>query len=145
MVDIPVTATTQINVTINSPISIPISKNKNFSLNLNVYRNTHYQTLNKAKRLYEACIIDELESRPRLLCINQCRLIFTLFTGSKRTCDVSNVCSIVDKFFCDTLVKLHILEDDNYNYISDISYRFGGIDKNRPRVEIQIIGQGKVL
>jgi len=37
---------------INSPLGVPVGR-KNFTLNLNVYRNAHYQILNKAKQNYK--------------------------------------------------------------------------------------------
>ena len=121
---------------VNSPLSIPISKNKKFALNLNTYRNAHYAILNKAKRLYEDCMSPKLTSIPKL---KSCSLIYILYVPTKRKLDVSNVCSVVDKFFSDTLVLNGKLEDDNYHYLKSITYRFGGIDRANPRVEIHII------
>lgn len=69
---------------------------------------------------------------------NKVSITYTVFFGSKRKTDISNVCSIVDKYFCDALVELGKLPDDNYDYIKEITYKFGGIDKNNPRVEITL-------
>lgn len=121
---------------VNSPLSISISKNKKFALNLNTYRNAHYAILNKAKRQYEDYMSPKLDNIPKL---KACSLIYVLYVPTKRKVDVSNVCSVVDKFFSDTLVLNGKLEDDNYHYLKSITYRFGGIDKTNPRVEIHII------
>jgi len=67
------------------------------------------------------------------------KLNFTLWKKDRRVGDRANVLSIIEKFFCDALVEYGCLEDDNDGYISEQSYRTGGIDKDFPRVEIEII------
>ncbi|MBV5330395.1 MAG: hypothetical protein JZU65_22645, partial [Chlorobium sp.] len=52
--------------------------------------------------------------------------------------DVSNVCAVVDKFFCDVLTRAGKITDDNYTVIPTVSYEFGGIDKINPRVVAKI-------
>lgn len=119
------------------PLSIAVSKKKNLGLNLNSYRNTHFHVLNKMKRVYELAIRDMVNELPKFeLPIT---LHYVLFPKTKRLCDVSNVCSIVDKFFCDTLTQQGRIEDDNYQFVPHVSYSFGAVDKENPRVEVTII------
>lgn len=118
------------------PLSIPVSQKKNFSLNLNVYRNENFHTLNKAKEVFHKYIGQILDGIPPM---KRVMLIYTLFFGSKRRVDISNICSIVDKFFCDTLTEKLIIPDDSYDVVQEVIYRFGGIDKENPRVEALII------
>ncbi len=121
--------------TLSLPISVPVSKAKSFSLNMNQYRNAHYHTLNKAKQTFHDMVIPSLKSLPVLTKIS---LIYTLFPPSKRELDVANICSIVDKFFSDTLVSSGRITDDNFKVLPNITYRFGSIDKTNPRVEVTI-------
>lgn len=121
---------------IDLPIGIKIGR-KNFALNLNFYRNAHYQTLNKMKVEFSKVIEPELMKLPSFKSVD---LIYTLYPKTKRLCDVSNVCSIVDKFFCDALVNIGKLPDDNYQYIKNIKYTFGNVDKDNPRVTVNISG-----
>ena len=121
---------------IDLPIGIKIGR-KNCALNLNFYRNAHYQTLNKMKVEFSKVIEPELDKLPSFKSID---LTYTLYPKTKRLCDISNVCSIVDKFFCDALVNKGKLPDDNYQYIKDIKYTFGSIDKDNPRVTVKING-----
>lgn len=65
-------------------------------------------------------------------------ITYYLYLGSKRMTDISNVCSIVDKYFCDVLVQEGKIPDDNYNHLVKVSYIFAGIDTKNPRVEVQI-------
>ncbi len=110
-------------------------RTKEMILNLNQYRNAHYFTLNNSKTSYKKLMQEQIEQLPAF---NKVSITYTVFFGSKRKTDISNVCSIVDKYFCDALVELGKLPDDNYEYIQDIQYKFGGIDKDNPRVEITI-------
>ena len=117
------------------PLSVPQSKKKNFILNLNVYRNAHFFTLNTAKRNFKEAILEQVMQLPALTNIH---LEYTLYPKTKRLCDVSNVCCIVDKFFADTLVECGKLPDDNYKYLARITYRIGKVDAANPRMEVRI-------
>lgn len=118
------------------PITVPVSKNKNFSLNLNQYRNAHYQTLNKAKHNFEAIVKKILQNIPFL--DGQQEFEYILYPKTKRELDVANICSIVDKFFSDSLVNQGKLKDDNFKYLPKVTYRFGEIDPHNPRCDVMI-------
>lgn len=122
---------------VDLPIGIKIGR-KNYALNLNIYRNAHYQTLNKMKVEFSKVIEPELLKLPSFKSID---LTYTLYPKTKRLCDIANVCSIVDKFFCDALVNIGKLPDDNYEYLKNITYTFGSIDKDNPRVTVKISGE----
>jgi len=121
--------------TISVPLSVPVSKRKFFSLNLNIYRNAHYQTLNKAKTVFTDSVITRLRKIPVQSKIS---LTYTIFLPNNRKADISNIGSIVDKFFSDALVDAGVIPDDNYTYLTHVQFFFGGIDCVDPRVEITI-------
>lgn len=126
--------------TLVSPLEVIYGAKKDgteqkFRLNLNQYRNTHYIILNKAKIAYKELMKEQISRLPELSNIS---LRYTVYTKTKREFDLSNVCSVVDKFFCDALVELGKLPDDNIKYLSQISFSFGGIDKDNPRIEVTI-------
>lgn len=108
---------------------------KGFSLNLNQYRNAHFYKLNNAKVEYKAVMRSQIELLPELPII---RLTYVVYPKTSREFDISNVCSIVDKFFSDALVELGKLPDDNFKYLPEVVYKFGEKDKDNPRVEIII-------
>jgi hypothetical protein len=116
---------------------VQTSVNKVFILNLNNYRNAHHFTLNKAKKLFN----DEVE--PLLQGINKrfkkFELVYTVYKNDERKCDVNNICSIVDKFFCDVLVEKKIIVDDDYKHLPQSTFKWGGVDAENPRVEVEII------
>lgn len=120
---------------VSVPISVPVSKNKKFYLNLNQYRNAHHHTLAKAKVNYHEIVEPLLAHLPRF---HRIELHYTLFTGTNQLCDVSNICTIVDKFFSDSLVTCGKIEDDNRQFVPSVRYCYGGVDKFNPRVEVTI-------
>lgn len=124
---------------VDCPIRLPFGTrkkpNRTWALNLNVYRNTHEQTLNKMKILFDEIMQPRLKHLPVMEKVN---LIFTLFVSSKQLCDTSNICCIVDKFFSDSLVHAKKIEDDNYTVVLSSLYRYGGQDKSNPHVEVTI-------
>jgi len=60
-------------------------------------------------------------------------ITLTFFTGDNRKFDLSNKCESI----MDTLVDAGLLEDDNYSIISSLHLHFGGVDKGKPRCEIE--------
>jgi hypothetical protein len=127
--------------TVKVPTSVPVSKNKRFSLNLNTYRNAHHHTLNKAKIEFDAIVAPLLGHIPRM---DGVKLTFTLFTGTKQLADTSNICSIVEKFFCDTLVNAGRIEDDNYTVVLGSRNEYGGYTKGDSHVMVTLEPVGTV-
>ena len=118
-----------------SPLRVAKSKSKDWILNLNNYRNTHYQTLNKTKIEYKLAMEDQIQSLKEF---EKIKVTYTLYPATQRKCDVSNVCSIHSKYFLDALVEAGKIKDDTYEFVPEETYRFGAVDKDNPRVEIDI-------
>jgi hypothetical protein len=121
---------------ISVPLSVPTTAKKKFYLNLNQYRNAHHFTLARAKVNFHEMMAPRVKHLPQFATVN---LIFTLFPGTEQLVDTSNVCSIVDKFFSDVLVKCNKIEDDNRKIVLSVVYRYGEIDRLDPRVEVTIV------
>jgi hypothetical protein len=113
------------------PLSITLGKKK-YYINLNNYRNWHYQVSNKIKGAYHDIVKDQTKEG---LSFDKVKLIFVVYYPDKRLRDRSNILSITEKFFCDGLVHCGVIEDDNDNFIESSLYLTGGIDKTDPRVE----------
>ncbi|MFA6897200.1 MAG: hypothetical protein WCQ96_02865 [Patescibacteria group bacterium] len=111
-------------------------KDKRVMLNLNTYRNLHFIINNQAKVSYKEVMKDQLEG---LKLKTPIKLKFTLWRKDKRVGDRANVLSVIEKFFCDALVEYGCLADDNDEFISGQVYETGGIDRDNPHVEIEII------
>ena len=127
------------------PLSITLPRktkaDKVFAINLNIYRNSHHQILNQAKIQYRDLVQSIWhEASPYVVMpLNPpYRFVYTVFPSSGRKFDLGNVCSIIDKFTADSLVEMGVIPDDNYKIIKAVDYRFGYIDKDTPRVELEI-------
>ncbi len=131
------------------PLSVNIPRktkeDKVFILNLNIYRNSHHFTLNAAKIIWKEnlrlALYEGNRPAPDKAMDNikpPFHFTYTIYQSSGRAFDVSNVCSIIDKFTADALQEFGIIPNDNYKYIPIITYRFGGVDKENPRAELEI-------
>ena len=118
------------------PLDVYYSKKKKFILNLNNYRIAHYRVLALAKKIYSEDLVTKIQDLPRFS--DPVRLTYIYYARSNRRLDISNPCSVIDKFACDALVKARIIEDDNFNQIKEVVYKFGGVDKDDPRCELVI-------
>lgn len=121
-----------------APLAIKLSnapKAKAYRINLNQYRNWHFQVSNNLKIKYKKLLADQLSG---LKITPPVEITFTLFNDSKRRIDRSNVLSIQEKFFCDALVEFGCFPDDNDNYIERTIYQSGKVDSKNGRVEIEI-------
>tara|TARA_R110000803_G_scaffold36783_1_gene79039 strand:+ start:68 stop:457 length:390 start_codon:yes stop_codon:yes gene_type:complete len=124
----------QINICL--PLQIYYSKNKKFILNLNNYRNAYFRILSIAKKNYTEELLPELQDLPEFT--EPVTLTYTYYAKTKRRIDISNPCSIIDKFACDALVKAGVLKDDSFEQVNQVIYKFGGFDKENPRCELVV-------
>jgi Holliday junction resolvase RusA-like endonuclease len=127
------------------PLHVVLPRKKQariFVLNLNIYRNTHYIVLNQAKALYKEQVkqaYNEAFLKYGPFMIEEPYIFkYTVYPANNRAFDISNVCAIVDKFTCDALQELGIIKNDNHKFIPEVSYKIGKVDKDNPRVELEI-------
>lgn len=111
------------------PMRFRTSSKKVTALNLNVYRNLHYRSLTALKHRFQdhgKQLLHDAGIPP----LGRIRLRYQVFAKTQREFDVANVCSIVDKFFSDTLIQSGIIQDDNWKFLDDVSFGFGGFTAN---------------
>lgn len=122
------------------PLWIAMGKaGKKFILNLNNYRNLHYRSLNNAKQNYSALVENKLPSRFKIPHDQPIMAIYVYYAQTKRKIDVANPCSIIDKFTCDAIVKKGLLIDDNIDYLKEVRYVYGGVDRGNPRCDLYLV------
>lgn len=117
------------------PLRVPVSKKKDFILNLNQYRNTHFLVLNKAKAEFKSLVTPLIKNLPEM---KRAFFVYTVFPKTKALSDVANYCSVVDKFFSDALVEAGKLPDDNFLFVPQVIYSFGSVDSVNPRVMVDV-------
>ena len=125
---------------INLPLTVYLPRvtkpAKKIHINLNEYRNWHYIVSNQAKDIYKKGLESQLS---KIKFDGKITLVFTLFRGDKRRVDRANILSIHEKFFCDALTFYGCIKDDNDNFIEETRYRSGQVDRENPRVEVEIL------
>jgi len=121
-------------ITINLPTAI-YKKGNRFSLNLNQYRNWHYQASNQIKSIFSR----EVEDRLDFVIKGPVKITYDYYAPNKRKVDLMNVVSVVDKFFQDTMVTKGCIEADDTSIVKKVSATYKGIDRDNPRIEATII------
>ncbi len=121
---------------ISMPLFIEMGKikPKKFYINLNNYRNWHYQVNNNLKSRYKEILSDKVEG----MSFGRISLVFTLHRGDRRRVDRSNILSIHEKFFCDAIVECGCIKDDSDDFLVSTHYFTGNVDRDNPRVDILI-------
>ena len=129
---------TTMSYVVNLPLYLVtgVRKKKNNWLTLNNYRNWQYRVSNNLKRLYTAQVGKEIKDLPVLK--PPIRLTYDVHYVSNRRFDLDNYGAVASKFFQDTLVTFHKLPDDDYDNVVEVVFRFGGVDKENPRIECTI-------
>lgn len=118
-------------------ITLPRKKSagKRIALNLNCYRNLHHHINNQVKSMYKEAMREQIQELVKV--VWPVKISYRYFLRQKS--DIGNVHSVVEKFFCDALVELGRIPDDNVQYIVGGTYLFAGYDRGNPRCEIEIM------
>tara|TARA_R110000787_G_scaffold74087_5_gene164832 strand:+ start:1330 stop:1749 length:420 start_codon:yes stop_codon:yes gene_type:complete len=99
------------------PLSIKLYK-KNYALNLNTYRNLHFNVNNNLKTKFKQYMQDQIEQCPEFDKPVSIRFKITKdYRKSPQIMDKSNVYSVVTKYLYDAITEAGKWEDDNDNFI----------------------------
>ena len=110
-------------------------KDKRIALNMNTYRNLHHRISNDAKKAYSEALREQLEG---LDIQTPVEVTYKVFKASKRRLDKMNVISVVSKFLLDSITDYGCWEDDNDDYVKTETILPTELDRENPRVEINI-------
>ncbi len=96
------------------PLSVTLPRkrkdDKKIMLNMNVYRNLHFQVNNQVKQYFQPIEISEFKAV-------MISISYFISKTTKRKFDTMNIISIVDKYFLDWLVENRYIPDDSCNNI----------------------------
>lgn len=121
-------------------LEVGVNKKKTYYLNLNGYRNWQFQLNNQLKKTFKIQVAKDIRELEPVE--GKCKVTYTIYYPTRRLFDIDNIGSVITKFTHDALVEFDILEDDNYTVVTEIVYRFGGIDKENPRCDVVIESLG---
>lgn len=116
-------------MTLRLPLYVHTTKSKTKKgkaiFNLNNYRNWPYFKSNTAKAAMKKYISKQPVS---FLGTGPFKLVYTYYHRNNAKVDVSNPCSVIDKFTCDAITENGLWPDDNHEYVKEVSYIWGGVD-----------------
>ena len=121
-------------IKLSLPLLITNRSNKRKWLTLNNYRNWHYQVSNDIKRRFKSELFDQLDFRIE----GKVKIEYFYFAPDKRTRDLMNVISVIDKFFQDAMVDRGCIESDDLSTVVEVNSCYMGIDKLDPRLDVMI-------
>ncbi len=117
-------------------LTVGVGKTRTYYLNLNKYHNWHFHVRNQLKKSFKIEVIASL--RKLVPVTKPCKITYKIYYPTKRKFDLDNIGAVVGKFTHDVLIEAGIIEDDNYTYIAELHYVFGGVDKANPRADVCI-------
>lgn len=123
-------------IVVSVPLVVVIGKKKHY-LNLNKYRNNHFRLNSNMKKIYSTIVKYKLLQYKNKN-FKKISLEFTYYKPTKAKRDRSNILCIVEKYFCDAMVEIGMIYDDNDDHIESTFYKSGGIDRINPRVDVAI-------
>lgn len=131
---------TAAQVTVICPLHIDLPRKrgpaKRVHLSQNVIRNAHFQIQNQAKHAIKEIVWRQLSDNFQGIRLNEpVELEIRLFKDKARRADLSNFCSIIDKYATDAIVEYGLISDDNVKVLKKVTYLFGGFSDD-PRAEI---------
>jgi len=108
-------------------------------LNLNNYRNWHYQTASSTKIKFKEEVRDQIEALPNLTDLwGPISFHYLMYPPNMMQRDLMNVATIIDKYFMDALVEMGKLKDDNCSFVPGFSCEVRYVDRTNPRMEVGI-------
>lgn len=122
----------------NLPLEIKKGKKKDkYSINFNVFMRSHHTAITKMRTLYQQLVEDKLSKENRNN-TGTFKVLFVYYRPNMIARDLSNMCSIVDKFTMDVLTKKGIIPNDSVNYVTSVHYLFGGTKKDQHFIDFYL-------
>lgn len=116
-------------------LMVGVNKKRRYALNLNVYRNLHFQVNNNLKKMYKEMVKEQIWTFRTGLPVT---VKMTYFNGTQRKSDLENNCIVHIKYLLDALVEEHRIRTDDYDTVKKIEFIYGWYEKDKWRVEIGI-------
>ena len=131
---------TAAQVTVICPLHIDLPRKKGptkrIHLSQNVIRNAHFQIQNQAQHAIKEIVWRQLSDNFQGIRLNEpVELEIRLFKDKSRRADLSNFCSVIDKYATDAIVEYGLISDDNVKILKKVTYMFGGFSDD-PRAEV---------
>ena len=113
-------------------------KDKTFLVSMNWYRNAHYYIKNEVKIDFEKTITNMFNVFFPDAKISGAYGIKGTYYYKNSGSDLGNVTFILSKFINDALQVQNVVINDNVKYCKEECYKVGELDKENPRLEVEL-------
>lgn len=121
------------------PLYITIERktkaDKKVFVNMNTYRNLHFQINNKVKVKYKELLREQLEG---IKIKTPVEITYKVYKARNNMLDKMNVVSITSKYLLDAITQLGCWTDDNDDFVKTETIMPTELDRENPRVEVFI-------
>jgi Holliday junction resolvase RusA-like endonuclease len=121
------------------PLYITIERktkaDKKVFVNMNTYRNLHFQINNKVKVKYKELLREQLEG---VKIKTPVEITYKVYKARNNMLDKMNVVSITSKYLLDAITQLGCWTDDNDDFVKTETIMPTELDRENPRVEVFI-------
>jgi len=121
------------------PLYITIERktkpDKKVFVNMNTYRNLHFQVNNKVKVKYKEILREQLEG---VKIKTPVEITYKVYKARNNMLDKMNVVSITSKYLLDAITQLGCWTDDNDDFVKTETIMPTELDRENPRVEVFI-------
>jgi len=121
------------------PLYITIERktkpDKKVFVNMNTYRNLHFQVNNKVKVKYKELLREQLEG---VKIKTPVEITYKVYKARNTTLDKMNVVSITSKYLLDAITQYGCWTDDNDDFVKTETIMPTELDRKNPRVEVFI-------
>ena len=121
------------------PLYITIERktkaDKKVFVNMNTYRNLHFQINNKVKVKYKELLREQLEG---IKIKTPVEITYKVYKARNNMLDKMNVVSITSKYLLDAITQLGCWTDDNDDFVKAETKMPTELDRENPRVEVFI-------
>jgi len=121
------------------PLYITIERktkpDKKVFVNMNTYRNLHFQINNNVKVKYKELLKEQLEG---VKIKTPVEITYKVYKARNTTLDKMNVVSITSKYLLDAITQYGCWTDDNDDFVKRETIMPTELDRKNPRVEVFI-------
>ena len=112
------------------------TKDKRIPINMNAYGNVNSFTNNEVKKMFKSIVESQILNTKIATPVE---ITYQIYKPSRRRLDKMNVIAVTSKYLLDAITELGCWEDDNDDYVKTETLLPTIYDKNKGRVEINII------
>lgn len=124
-----------LKITMPTYLIMWVNKQRRYALNLNTYRNLHFQVNNNLKKRYKELIKEQVKM---FATADPVEIRVVYFNGTQRKSDLENNCIVHIKYLLDALVEEWRIKTDDYDTVKKIVFEYWWYDKDNGRVEIEV-------